>query len=127
LDLDFVGLPRLLDELDCFFDFPDDLPEVLPFESAVPEVAVVEVVDSPPVVVVVEDLRVVAVVGGAVVDGLDDESDPDDGAVVAVDDDDEDGVAASVIWMRSSPSLESLFPSLATKLMVSTSTPDGAS
>jgi hypothetical protein len=123
LDLDFAGLPRLFDELDCFFDFPDDLPDVLP--SELPEVAVVEVVDGP-VVVVVEDLPVVVVVAGPVVDGVDDESGSDGGAVVAVVVDDE-GVAASVIWIRSSPSLESEFPSLATKVKVSTSTPDGAS
>jgi hypothetical protein len=124
--LDFAGLPRLFDELDCFFDFPDDLPDVFLLDPADPEVAVVEVVDCP-VVVVVEDLPVVVVVGGPVVDGVADESGSDGGAVVAVVVVDDGGVAASVIWMRSSPSLESEFPSLATKVKVSTSTPDGAS
>jgi hypothetical protein len=67
------------------------------------------------------------VVEGLVVDELE-SSESESGDVVAVvDEDDDDGAAASVIWMRSCPSLESEFPSVATNVKLSTSTPDGAS
>ena len=139
--VDGVGLPRLL-ELAGFLVFDDvvedfavvvveDFAVVVVEDFAVDEpedFAVVEPEDFA-VVGVVDGLRVVAVVeDGPVVDGLEGDWDAAAGPVeFVVDADDEDAADwACVTWMLTWPSLESEFPSLATKLKASTSTPAGA-
>ena len=133
---DDVDFPRLL-ELGCFLDFvwadpllvvavvsPDVVVVVVDDDLADDELLdlpVVEDVLDLPVVEVVDGLRVVAVVDEDE-ELLDDELD----AVVADDDDDDVCDEASVIWILRCPSLDSMFPSVTTKLKSSTSTPDGA-
>src|SRR5882672_8832009 len=110
--VDVVGLPRLL-VLAGFLAFHVVVVvEGLPVVAVVEALAVVAVVEDFHVVVVEEGLPVVAVV--------------DDGPVVVVDDDGAAVAWACVTWMLRWPSLESVLPSLATKLKVSTSTPAGA-
>src|SRR5579872_3939756 len=99
-DFVVVGFPRLL-ELGAFFPLAAEVGVVPPDGFAV---------------VAVEDFGAVVVV---LVQDFGAEE-----AVVVVDD--ADAAWAWVIWMVTWPSLESEFPSLATKLKASTSTPAGA-